>query len=186
MKSPEFEKLLSFHPRVSVRTRLEKALLNINGSTTHLAKSIMNLISNAAEAMPDGGEILIATENRYIDRPVRGYDHVQAGDYITVTVSDTGIGISDEDRERIFEPFYTKKVMGRSGTGLGMAVVWGTIKDHHGYIDLDSIQGRGTTRYPVFPGDPRSDPCRSLGQHGCVICWQGGDDTRRGRCQGAA
>ena len=67
------------------------------------------------------------TENRYIDRPIRGYDNVKEGDYVVLAISDTGTGISPDDIEKIFEPFYTKKKMGRSGTGLGMAVVWGTV-----------------------------------------------------------
>ncbi len=86
----------------------------------------------------------ISTENRYIDRPIRGYDDVTEGDYVVLSVSDTGIGISDQDIDRVFEPFYTKKVMGRSGTGLGMAVVWGTVKDHNGYIDIESRMESGT------------------------------------------
>jgi len=77
--------------------------------------------------MPSGGVIHITTENRYIDSPIRGYDTLEKGDYVTLTISDTGVGISPEDIDRIFEPFYTKKMMGRSGTGLGMAVVWGTV-----------------------------------------------------------
>jgi CheY-like chemotaxis protein len=76
---------------------------------------------------------------------------VEEGDYVVMTFSDTGIGIFSEDIERIFEPFYTKKVMGRSGTGLGMAVVWGTVKDHNGYIDVQSTQGKGTTFKLYFP-----------------------------------
>ena len=151
LTSPEYEKLKSFHPDVQVETHFEKNLLNIKGSTAHLSKSVMNLVSNAAEAMPDGGKILISTENRYIDRPIMGYDHVEEGDYVTVMVSDTGIGISEEDIEKIFEPFYTKKVMGRSGTGLGMAVVWGTVKDHKGYINVESSEGQETTFTLYFP-----------------------------------
>ena len=151
LKSPEYEKLRSFHPNVDIETNLEKDLLNIKGSTAHLSKTVMNLISNAAEAMPDGGKVLVSTENLYIDRPIRGYDHVAEGDYVVVTVIDTGIGISKEDIERIFEPFYTKKVMGRSGSGLGMSVVWGTVKDHNGYIDVKSIKGKGTTFTLYFP-----------------------------------
>jgi len=145
LKSPEFEKLLSFHHNVQLKTNLEKGLFNIKGSSTHLSKSIMNIISNAAEAMPDGGKILISTENLYLDRPIKGYNHVEGGEYVTLTVSDTGIGIPEEDLKKIFEPFYTKKVMGRSGTGLGMAVVWGTVKDHKGYIDIQSTVGKGTS-----------------------------------------
>ena len=151
LKSPEFEKLKSFNPDVRVEISLEEDLLNIKGSPVHLAKTVMNLLSNATEAMPEGGTIFIVTENRYVDWPVKGYDHVEEGDYAMVTVSDNGIGISSEDMEKIFDPFYTKKTMGRSGTGLGMAVVWGTVKDHRGYIDLESTKGKGTTFTLYFP-----------------------------------
>jgi len=151
LKSPEYEKLQSFHPKIHVESNCEEDPLHILGSSVHLFKTVMNLVSNAAEAMPDGGKILISTENRYIDSPIRGCDDVEEGDYVTLTVSDTGIGISPEDIERIFEPFYTKKMMGRSGTGLGMAVVWGTVKDHKGYIDVKSAQGKGTTFTLYFP-----------------------------------
>lgn len=151
LTSPEYEKLKDFHPNVTLQTDLETDLLNILGSPVHLSKTVMNLHANAAEAMPDGGTISISTKNRYIDGPIRGYDHVKEGDYVTLKISDTGVGIPSEDIERIFEPFYTKKVMGRSGTGLGMAVVWGTIKDHKGYIDIKSSEGNGTTFTLYFP-----------------------------------
>jgi CheY-like chemotaxis protein len=111
----------------------------------------MNLVSNAAEAMPDGGTVLITTENRYVDSPILGYEHVEEGDYVVLSVSDTGTGIPLKDRHRIFEPFYTKKVMGKSGTGLGMSVVWGTVKDHGGYIDLWSEEGKGAVFTLFFP-----------------------------------
>jgi PAS domain S-box-containing protein len=131
--SPEHEKLEMDHPDVKVK------------------KSIMNLVSNAAEAMPNGGTITIHSENRHADTPINTFDDIGKGDYVTLTVADTGIGISPEDMERIFEPFYTKKSMGRSGTGLGMAVVWGTVKDHRGYIDIKSREGIGTTITLYFP-----------------------------------
>jgi PAS domain S-box-containing protein len=156
LKNPEHEKLKSFHPRVEVETSLESDLFNISGSPVHLSKTVMNLVSNAAEAMADGGKVFISTENRYIDRPISSYDSIEEGDYVTLTVSDTGVGISPEDNERIFEPFYTKKVMGRSGTGLGMAVVWGTVKDHKGYIDVQSTEGKGTTFTLYFPATRRA------------------------------
>ncbi len=151
LKSPEHERLESFHPNVHAKTYLETDLLHILGSPAHLSKTVMNLVSNAAEAMPEGGTVSISTENRYIDSPMRGYDDVEEGDYVVLSVSDTGVGISRKDMERIFEPFYTKKVMGRSGTGLGMAVVWGTVKDHKGYIDIRSAKGKGTTSTLYFP-----------------------------------
>lgn len=151
LKSAEFQKLASFHPNVRLECHPDNNLLNVIGSPAHLSITAMNLISNAAEAMADGGKVTITTENRYIDKPIRGYDFVEEGDYVVLSVADTGIGISPKDMERIFEPFYTKKVMGRSGTGLGMAVVWGTVKDHNGYIDIQSAEGKGTTILLYFP-----------------------------------
>ena len=151
LNNPEHKSLLSYHPNVRVKTRLAPDLFSISGSSVHLSKTVMNLVSNAAEAMPSGGNVVIATENRYVDTPIRGYDHVVEGDYVVLMVADSGGGIPLEDRERIFEPFYTKKMMGRSGTGLGMAVVWGTVKDHHGYIDMQSEEGKGTTFTLYFP-----------------------------------
>ena len=142
--SPEHEKLLMDHPDIKVERQLEANLLNILGSPVHLSKTIMNLVSNAAEAMLDGGNIIVRTENRHEDKHKNAFDDISRGDYVTITVADTGIGIPKEDIERIFEPFYTKKAMGRSGTGLGMAVVWGTVKDHRGFIDIQSEEGKGS------------------------------------------
>jgi PAS domain S-box-containing protein len=144
-EAPEFDKLSSYHPNVTFKSDLEENLSNIKGSPVHLGKTIMNLVSNASEAISSQGEVMIRTENRYIDKPIRGYDDVREGDYVVLTVSDNGRGISASDVKKIFEPFYTKKVMGRSGTGLGLAVVWGTVKDHDGYIDVQSEDGKGST-----------------------------------------
>jgi two-component system, cell cycle sensor histidine kinase and response regulator CckA len=151
LKTPEFENLGLNHPQVKVRTELEEGLLNIKGSPIHLGKTIMNLVSNAAESISGRGEATIKTENRYLDQPIQGYDEMQEGDYAVLTVTDTGSGISANDLGKIFEPFYTKKVMGRSGTGLGLAVVWGTVKDHCGYIDVQSGEGQGSTFTLYFP-----------------------------------
>jgi signal transduction histidine kinase len=151
LSSPEHQKIVEYHPTVGVTTQLEPDILNIIGSPVHLSKTIMNIVSNAAEAMPNGGRIRIVTEARYIDKSLKGYDTVEEGEYVTLKVLDDGVGISPEDLERIFEPFYTKKTMGRSGTGLGMAVVWGTVKDHSGYIDVQSELGEGTIFTIYFP-----------------------------------
>jgi len=151
MQMPEFETIKSHHPGVQFKTSLDAELLNIKGSSTHLNKTVMNLLSNAAEAISGSGEVLIRTENRYLDRPIHGYDTTKEGEYAVLTVSDTGSGISQADLGRIFEPFYTKKVMGRSGTGLGLAVVWGTVKDHDGYIDVQSTEGEGSIFTLYFP-----------------------------------
>jgi PAS domain S-box-containing protein len=144
LRSPEFEALKGRHPGVSFRSELGDSLLNIKGSPVHLGKTLMNLMANGAEAIAGVGVVTVGTENRHLDRPLDGYDDMPVGDYVTLTVSDTGGGISAEDLGKIFEPFYTKKVMGRSGTGLGLAVVWGTVKDHGGYIDVRSREGEGS------------------------------------------
>ena len=151
LKSPEYRALCEHHPEIDWQLDLADDLLNISGSPIHLTKTVMNLVSNAAEASVDQGSIRITTENRYIDTPIKGYEDIQEGDYVVLTVADKGIGISEEDINRIFEPFYTKKVMGRSGTGLGMAVVWGTVKDHHGAIDVSSTPRQGTTVTILLP-----------------------------------
>jgi CheY-like chemotaxis protein len=130
---------------VAVEVRLAPDLMNVRGSRIYLCKSVANLIANAVEAQSTGGKILVSTANRYVDQPISGYDTINEGDYAVVRVQDFGSGISSEDIERIFEPFYTKKAMGRSGTGLGMALVWGTIQDHKGYIHVNSTPGFGTT-----------------------------------------
>jgi len=149
--TPEFEQLTSFYPKVSIRTEIEEDLAKIKGSPVHLNKTIMNLVSNAMEAITGPGEVTIRTRNRYLENPLRGYDVMKEGDYVVLTISDTGAGISAKDLGKIFEPFYTKKVMGRSGTGLGLAVVWGAVKDHNGFIDVQSEEGKGTTFHLYFP-----------------------------------
>ena len=151
LSSFEFKKLKVEYPAVRFETVLAKDLLHISGSPVHLSKTLMNLVSNATEAIDDSGHVTIETESRYVDRPISGYDDVEEGDYAVLSVTDDGVGISSDDIERIFEPFYTKKVMGRSGSGLGMAVVWGTVKDHQGYIDVQSTEGKGTRFTLYFP-----------------------------------
>jgi CheY-like chemotaxis protein len=151
LNTPEFERLKSHHPQVTFRMDLTPDLLHIKGSPVHLGKTIMNLLSNGAEALSGPGEVSIRTENCYIDQPIPGYEETREGEYVLLSVSDTGMGISPVDLQRIFEPFYTKKVMGRSGTGLGLAVVWGTVKDHQGYIDVRSTEGKGSTFVLYFP-----------------------------------
>ena len=151
LNSPECREIQKYHPGVIFRVHTDSNLLNIEGSSIHLLKAIMNLVSNAAEAMPEGGELTIRSKNQYVDQSFKGFDEVTEGDYTVLSVADTGIGISEEDQKHIFEPFYTKKIMGRSGTGLGMSVVWSTVKDHKGQIDIISASEAGTTIRLFFP-----------------------------------
>jgi len=150
-KSPEYSKLVQYHPLVTFDFHLEDELSNVLGSSVHLSKTLMNLVSNAAEAMPKGGTITVSTKNKSVEQAINGYDVIGKGEYVVMSVADSGIGISPEDVKRIFEPFYSKKEMGRSGTGLGMAVIWSTVKDHQGYIDVKTEVGSGTQFDLYFP-----------------------------------
>jgi PAS domain S-box-containing protein len=151
LDTPEHQTLLQTYPDVIIETSLASDLLNIKGSPIHLRKTVMNLIYNAAEAQPDGGKIIISTKNEYLETPIRGYDDIREGEFAVLRIEDQGVGIAPHDLKRIFEPFYTRKIMGRSGTGLGMAVVWGTVQDHQGYIDVQSREGCGTVFELFFP-----------------------------------
>jgi PAS domain S-box-containing protein len=148
--TPEFEKLQQYHPSVTIKTELDSNLLNIKGAYIHLRKVLMNLVSNASEAIDGTGSVTISTKNCFLDRPLKGFDHVEVGEYAVISVADNGTGISPEDLKRIFEPFYTKKVMGRSGTGLGLAVVWNVMREHNGYINIKNDK-KGTTFELYFP-----------------------------------
>jgi CheY-like chemotaxis protein len=169
MVSPECEKLIANHPGTRIETAIDTGPLYVMGSPVHLFKTVMNLVSNAAEAMPAGGTITIRLKRQELDQHLRGFDVVEPGCYGVLAVSDTGIGISEKDQKRIFEPFYTKKVMGKSGTGLGMSVVWATVKDHKGYIDIDSHLDAGTTFTLYFPTaeavEPLASHRRSIGDY---------------------
>jgi two-component system, cell cycle sensor histidine kinase and response regulator CckA len=151
MASPEFRKIVDDRPNLIVETNLSDRILTTVGSEVHMSKTLMNLVANAADAMPSGGGISISTRNSHMDQPYTGFEVVPEGEYVILEISDMGIGMPQTDLNKIFEPFYTKKPMGRSGTGLGMSVVWGTVKDHEGFIDIITEEGTGTTFILYFP-----------------------------------
>lgn len=140
LHSPEFMKLQQFHPHVKITTDFKSKHPVINGSSLHIRKAIMNLVSNASEAIEGKGKVIVSTMKRSVESLLEGYVDIPIGEYYVLRVSDTGPGISGADFDRIFEPFYTKKKMGRSGTGLGLAVVWSVVQDHDGYIDVRSSE----------------------------------------------
>ena len=150
LNSPECRNLKLLHPNVTFASELEPDLLNISCSPLHIKKCIMNLMINAAEAISGDGSIIINTENQYVDKPISENYYMEKGEYAVFSLTDTGSGISKEDINRIFEPFYTKKVLGRSGTGLGLAVVWNTVQDHGGGITVES-NDKGTIFKLYFP-----------------------------------
>lgn len=144
-------------PKIRFQADIEPDLLNISGSPSHVSKIMMNLVINAAEAIQEEGTVGITTRNRYVDMPLSGYDTIEEGDYVVLSVADDGDGIAQEELNRIFEPFYTKKQMGRSGSGLGLSVVWNCVKDHNGYIEVSSTQSRGTVFEIFFPATRQND-----------------------------
>ncbi|MBN2790724.1 MAG: response regulator [Candidatus Delongbacteria bacterium] len=150
LDSSEFKRIKQLHSMVSVNTSLNEDLMNINGSEIHLRKVVMNLLLNAIESIEGDGKVFISTMNCYLDKPLRAYDNINIGEYVILTVADNGPGIPAVDLDRIFEPFYTKKLMGRSGTGLGLSIVWNVVQDLKGYIDIQSTSG-GTSFDLYFP-----------------------------------
>lgn len=139
------------YPDVTLEVRLAEDLFTVAGSVSHLHKVLMNLVVNAFEAMTEGGHLLITTENRVLEKPVQGYETIPQGPYAVLTVSDSGMGISFKDRARIFEPFYSKKKLGRSGTGLGLSVVYGVLKDHDAFVDVLAGPQSGTQFVVYLP-----------------------------------
>ena len=151
LESPSFEDLREVYPGISVHTELDPGLAHIEGASVHLLKTVMNLVTNAADAMPQGGVIEIRTENRECGRPCREDAAIPAGTYALLTVEDSGVGIREEDLGRIFEPFYSNKVREYTGTGLGLTVVRSTVEDHGGYIRVESSEKKGTVFEACFP-----------------------------------
>ncbi len=162
--SVEFEKLTTLHPHVNFQFDLEDGLPNVMGSGIHLFKIVMNLVANSAEAMPETGRCLVSTYEACLEHSLLAYEFIEPGDYVVLQVSDDGVGIPPHYIDKIFEPFYTKKIEGKKkGTGLGMSVVWATVKDHNGFIDVISEQDIGTSFALYFPSthvDPEIIDCR--------------------------
>ncbi|MBU0943935.1 MAG: response regulator [Proteobacteria bacterium] len=148
--SPECRKLFAIHSKVECEIDFDPELVNMACSPVHFKKCIMNLVTNAVEAINGAGKITISTRNKYVDHLLENKQELQSGEYNVICIRDTGPGIFQEDLRRIFEPFYTKKIMGKSGTGLGLAVVWNTVHDHDGSIQVESSD-EGTIFSMYFP-----------------------------------
>jgi len=148
--SIDCQQLRRLHPGIPIQLQLESNLPNIEASAIHITKSIINLVTNAAEAIGSEGKITIRTANRNFESPFDGYEKIPAGRYAVLSVQDSGPGIAEEALPHLFKPFFSRKEMGRSGTGLGLTVIWNTIRDHQGFIDIVS-NGSGTRFDLYFP-----------------------------------
>ncbi|MEW6051366.1 MAG: ATP-binding protein [Candidatus Zixiibacteriota bacterium] len=151
VNSPSYLDLCERSPLVRPVIDLSTEKLRVNGSASHLSTALMNLVVNAFDAMPRGGQLTLRTRRSKVTKLASGNSPIQKGEYVVLTVEDTGVGISHEDIDKIFEPYYSKKKMGRSGTGLGLAVVYGIVKDHRGFYDIVSSPGDGTRFSLLFP-----------------------------------
>ena len=153
---------------VQFSTRLDPHLFRVLADRGQLEQVLLNLVLNARDAMPDGGELTIASENVELSEEfVQSRAGLEPGAYVRVTVSDTGVGISDETLPHIFEPFFTTKGMSR-GTGLGLATVYGIINDAGGDIEVRSQIGVGTTFSIYLPSTPAQDPSAEASALGVV------------------
>ncbi|WP_446007975.1 ATP-binding response regulator [Candidatus Electrothrix sp.] len=150
LDSPEQKEIHTVYSDIVYEYQLEATQADIFCSPLHIKKCLMNLVTNAAEAVVDKGTIRITTSNKVLDDQEALEHEITAGEYVVLCVEDTGSGISEKDLQHIFEPFYTKKVMGRSGTGLGLAVVWNTVQDHESKIFVTSDE-KGSQFHVYFP-----------------------------------
>ena len=152
----------TFPRTIAVKAELDTNILLIDADRTQVYQTLLNLCVNARDAMPKGGTISIAT------RKVAGYQlrdrfpGAEETDFVNVSVADTGVGMNQATRKRVFEPFFTTKGK-EKGTGLGLSVVYGIMKSHQGYVDVQSVMGQGTTFDLFFPVRHEVPPAKATG-----------------------
>ena len=139
---------------VTIHRKFQQDIWAVKGDMGQIGQVLMNLYLNAWDAMPRGGNLYLMTENVILDEDVGGRHQLASGNYVKLSVTDTGVGIDEETKKRIFEPFFTTKEMGR-GTGLGLASVYGIIKNHNGIINVYSETNKGTTFNIYLPASEK-------------------------------
>ncbi|WP_051309142.1 PocR ligand-binding domain-containing protein [Desulfogranum japonicum] len=141
----------SIDKRITIETQFNAKQIKVTGDPAQLQNSFLNLFINARDAMPDGGVLFISTSNIDLNNPSpTKHDPLKKGTYLVISIQDSGHGIPEDIQPNIFEPFFTTKDTGK-GTGLGLAAVYGTIKDHHGDINVTSTPGLGTIFTILLP-----------------------------------
>ena len=150
--APWYQHLCEVNPEIHFEVKIREVDVNILASASHIKKALMNLVRNAVEAMPTGGTLTIeAARVDAANLPETG-GNLAVEEYVGLTVRDTGYGIEPDMLPKIFEPYYSKKPLSSSsGSGLGLAVVYGVVKDHSGVYDIKSTVGKGTDFTLFFP-----------------------------------
>ncbi len=139
---------------ITIHQKYQKDIWPVEIDRGQIEQVLLNIYVNAWQAMPSGGEIYLGTENVILDEGCAKSFSIESGNYVKISVTDTGIGMDEKTRQRIFEPFFTTKEMGR-GIGLGLATVYGIIKGHKGYINVYSEKGEGTTFTIYLPASEK-------------------------------
>ena len=136
--------------KTKLTTQLPGGLPNVFADTTSIEQVVMNLTLNARDAMPDGGTITLTTTQRTLTAEAATHPDAREGDFLCLSITDTGTGMDEITRSLIFEPFFTTKGLNK-GTGMGLATVYGIVKQHNGWIELDTAPGKGTTFRVMLP-----------------------------------
>ena len=139
---------------IEIHLKLDDSLWSVEVDQPQMEQVLLNLLINAWQAMPDGGEIFIQTENLELDQQYLDPYGLKPGKYIKISVTDTGIGMDERTMRRVFDPFFTTKELGR-GTGLGLASVYGIMKNHHGLVNVYSEPEKGSTFNLYLPASDR-------------------------------
>ncbi|MCX7981725.1 MAG: PAS domain S-box protein [Syntrophales bacterium] len=155
----EITKIVQMYGRtkkgIEIHIKLGPNLPSVEGDRVQIEQVFLNILVNAGQAMPEGGDIFVETEEVEIDEQTARIHRVKAGHYVKVSITDTGIGMDEETRSKIFEPFFTTKSP-EEGTGLGLTTAYGIVKAHHGFINVYSELGRGTTFSVYLPASDKA------------------------------